>query len=69
MGKREKGEDACTEESVESMTYCKSCIYSVKDCRGTELKFVKEKKEKEKRDRNWEAFFVLLRGLRYAPRF
>ena len=43
-----------------------SLAYSVKDGKGTEIKSVKEK---EKRDRNWEAFFVILRGLRYAPRF
>ena len=46
-----------------------SLAYSVKDCKGTEIKSAKEKKEKEKRDRNWETLFVLLRGLRYAPRF
>ena len=41
-----------------------SLAYSIKDCKGTEIKSVKEK-----RDRNWEAFFVLLRGLCYSPRF
>ena len=43
-----------------------SLAYSVKDGKGIEIKSVKEK---EIRDRNWEAFFVILRGLRYAPRF
>ena len=41
-----------------------SLAYSVKDCKGTKIMSVKEK-----RDRNWKAFFVLLRGLRYTPRF
>ena len=46
-----------------------SLAYSVKDCKGTEIKSVKGKKEKEKRDRNWEAFFCYIKGITLCPRF
>ena len=46
-----------------------SLAYSVKDCKGTEIKSIKEKKKKKKEIGIGKPFFVLLRRLRYAPRF